>query len=151
MSDPNSQPWFHGRISRKEAEEKLKSTKQADGTYLLRESTTAGGSYVLSVCVEGKVVHYQIQRKRDGTVGIEDGPQFPGPVELVHHHEVNLDGLLTRLTIGCKRPRGVKAKAYQNISHDDLEEATRHALAEEGIQVSRYFELRMTALYPPFT
>ena len=138
MSDPNAQPWFHGRLPREEAERLLKANSMQNGKFLLRESSTSqSGSYVLSVCFDSNVVHYQILRNRDGTVGIADGLRFPGPVELVHHHEVNLDGLLTRLTIPCQKPRGVKAKVYQNVTHDDLEEATRTALLEAaGIDVS---------------
>ncbi len=137
MADPNSQPWFHGRIAREESERLLRENPLKSGKYLLRESNNQLGTYVLSVCYEGNIVHYQILRHRDGTVGIADGLRFPGPVELVHHHEVNLDGLLTRLSLPCRKARGVKAKVYQNITHDDLEEATRAALYEAaGIQVS---------------
>lgn len=130
MSDPNAQPWFHGRISRGESEDLLKQNSMQNGKYLLRESTSQLDSYVLSVCFNGQVVHYQILRNRDGTVGIAEGLRFPGPVELVHHHEINLDGLLTRLTIPCEKAFGVKAKVFQNITHDDLEEASRTALFE---------------------
>ena len=130
MSDPNAQPWFHGRISRDESEKLLKETSVQNGKYLLRESTSQLDSYVLSVCYNGSVVHYQILRNRDGTVGIADGLRFPGPVELVHHHEINLDGLLTRLTVPCVKPFGVKARVFHNITHDDLDEASRTALYE---------------------
>ena len=137
MSDPNAQSWFHGRISREESEKLLKSGTVQNGKYLLRESTAQLDTYVLSVCYDGNIVHYQILRNRDGTVGIADGLRYPGPVELVHHHEVNLDGLLTRLSVQCQKPQGVKAKVYQNVTHDDLEEATRYALYEAaGIEVS---------------
>ena len=130
MSDPNAQPWFHGRISRDESERLLKQDSVQNGKYLLRESTSQLDSYVLSVCYNGNIVHYQILRNRDGTVGIADGLRFPGPIELVHHHEVNLDGLLTRLTTPCVKPVGVKAKVFRNITHDDLEVASRTALFE---------------------
>eukprot|EP00794_Sanderia_malayensis_P007957 gene7957-8815_t len=130
MADPNSQPWFHGRISRDESERLLKENSTPNGKYLLRESTNQLDTYVLSVCFDGSIVHYQILRNRDGTVGIAEGLRFPGPVELVHHHEINLDGLLTRLSNPCRKARGVKAKVYQNVTHDDLEEATRTALYE---------------------
>lgn len=33
-----------------------------DGAFLVRESNTAVGDYVLSVLHEGEVVHYQIRR-----------------------------------------------------------------------------------------
>ena len=65
MSDPSCVDWFHGRITRDAAENLLQKTAMVDGTYLLRESTSAVGSYVLSVCKDHKVcclfpdVYYQ--------------------------------------------------------------------------------------------
>ena len=55
MSDPSCVDWFHGRITRDAAENLLQKTAMVDGTYLLRESTSAVGSYVLSVCKDHKV------------------------------------------------------------------------------------------------
>ncbi|XP_057299768.1 tyrosine-protein kinase SYK-like [Hydractinia symbiolongicarpus] len=133
MADPASLPWFHGRITRDTAEKCLHKTSMEDGTYLLRESTSQIGSYVLSVCKDRKVVHYQIQKQPSGMVGIADGPKFPGPVELVNHHKTNLDGLMTKLSVACNRLAGVKAKAYNDVSHDDLDEATRVALRDIGV------------------
>jgi len=46
-----------------------------------------------------------------------------------------LDGLLTKLTVACCRPAGVKAETYKDISHEDLDEATKAALKAEGIEV----------------
>ena len=34
-------------------------------------------------------MHYQIQKQENGMVGINEGPKFPGPVELVTHHKVS--------------------------------------------------------------
>ena len=56
MADPSLLRWFHGRITRDIAEKCLEtSTSMADGTYLLRESASEIGSYVLSVCKDKKV------------------------------------------------------------------------------------------------
>lgn len=57
MSDPSCVDWFHGRITRDAAENLLQKTAMVDGTYLLRESTSAVGSYVLSVCKDHKVCY----------------------------------------------------------------------------------------------
>ena len=37
--------------------------------------------------------------------------------------------------MACSRPAGVKAETYKNISHQDLDDATRAALKAEGIEV----------------
>lgn len=38
------EPWFHGKVSRREAESSLKN----DGDFLVRESSTTSGQFVLS-------------------------------------------------------------------------------------------------------
>ncbi|XP_065679732.1 tyrosine-protein kinase SYK-like isoform X1 [Hydra vulgaris] len=147
MADPSLLRWFHGRITRDIAENCLQTTTSMDdGTYLLRESASEIGSYVLSVCKDKKVIHYAIQRQPSGMVGIADGPQFPGPVELVNHHKTSLGGLMTKLTYPCERPAGVKATAYKGISHDDLDEAIRTVLRTEGVvneEAVRKFKVKM--------
>lgn len=40
---------------------------------------------------------------------------------------------MTKLSVACNRLAGVKAKAYNDVSHDDLDEATRVALRDIGV------------------
>ena len=56
MADPLFQHWFHGRISRQDAEELLVRAGKRDGLYLLRESTASAGSYALSMCHNNKII-----------------------------------------------------------------------------------------------
>jgi len=142
MIDPATQRWFHGRIARVAAEESLKQTNMGNGTFLLRESSANVGCYVLSVCHNGKIIHYAISKHANGKVAIMDGPEFPGPVELVRHHQHRLDGLLTLLTFGHNRPAEMKTEAYKGVGHEDLDTAIRVLLRSEGIEseeaVSRF-------------
>lgn len=135
MADPLFQHWFHGRITRIEAEEILARNGKKDGLYLLRESTASAGSYALSMCHNNKIIHYHIQRHSDGTVAIEDGKKFPGPVELIHHHRTCLDGLLARLTEPCNRLPGVPPKTYSGANQEHIKDAAIAAMASMGIQV----------------
>ena len=135
MADPSNQPWFHGRITRQEAEDLLQQAGKRDGTYLLRESTAQNGSYALSLCQNRKIIHYHIQRHTDGKVGIEDGPRFFGPVELVHHHMKKLDGLLAKLSIPCNRPEGVPPRTFSGINQEQVIKAANAALVSMHIEV----------------
>ena len=61
----HSWPWFHGKITRDEAERLLKPTESKDGLFLVRESTNFPGDYTLCVCFQGKVEHYRVLVKDD--------------------------------------------------------------------------------------
>lgn len=79
--------WYFGAITRSEAENILIADGLSEGLFLVRQSMSSSGDYVLSCVHKASIVHYQIQR-------IGDDPLFSlagGPV--VH----GLDVLLERL------------------------------------------------------
>ncbi|EJW73169.1 hypothetical protein WUBG_15921, partial [Wuchereria bancrofti] len=49
-------PWYHGNITREHTEKILSG--QADGTFLVRDSTNFPGDYTLCMAFNGKVEHY---------------------------------------------------------------------------------------------
>lgn len=49
--------WFHGHISRDEAEKRLKD--KPNGAFLVRESTNYPGDYTLCLHYKNKVEHYR--------------------------------------------------------------------------------------------
>eukprot|EP00045_Choanoeca_perplexa_P010003 m.99964 g.99964 ORF g.99964 m.99964 type:complete len:434 (+) comp15109_c0_seq1:185-1486(+) len=51
-------PWYHGALSRSQADNCLTGT--SEGTYLIRESTSAPGSYVLSISESNECRHYKV-------------------------------------------------------------------------------------------
>ena len=55
--------WFFGKLSRQETQDRL--LKQKHGTFLVRDSRTCPGDYVLSVSENSKVSHYIINRHQD--------------------------------------------------------------------------------------
>ncbi|KAJ8051105.1 Crk-like protein [Holothuria leucospilota] len=55
--------WFFGQLSRQEAEGLLKG--QEPGLFLVRDSTTSVGDFVLSVSENNKVSHYIIEVKKE--------------------------------------------------------------------------------------
>ncbi len=50
MTDLAKEKWYHGRISRVDAEKILDAQGAAEGMYLVRDSLTMTGEYVLSIC-----------------------------------------------------------------------------------------------------
>ncbi|XP_038052987.1 adapter molecule Crk-like [Patiria miniata] len=59
MNDELDPKWYFGRLTRYEADSYLNNTKA--GTYLVRDSSTSHGDYVLCVSENCKVSHYIIQ------------------------------------------------------------------------------------------
>lgn len=50
MTDLSKEPWYHGRVSRVDAEKILDTFGAVEGSYLVRDSLTMTGEYVLSLC-----------------------------------------------------------------------------------------------------
>ena len=50
MTDLSKESWYHGRVSRVDAEKVLESHGSVEGSFLVRDSLTMTGEYVLSLC-----------------------------------------------------------------------------------------------------
>ena len=50
MTELSKESWYHGRISRVDAEKILDNAGGTEGTFLVRDSLTITGEYVLSLC-----------------------------------------------------------------------------------------------------
>ncbi|XP_075991565.1 tyrosine-protein kinase Abl isoform X2 [Anticarsia gemmatalis] len=87
--------WYHGPISRNAAEYLLSSG--INGSFLVRESESSPGQRSISLRYEGRVYHYRINEDSDGKVYVTSESKFGTLAELVHHHSVVGDGLITQL------------------------------------------------------
>ncbi|CAG0901913.1 unnamed protein product [Darwinula stevensoni] len=82
-ADPTTERWFHGHLSGKEAE-RIMMDKGKNGSFLVRESQSKPGDYVLSVRTDDKVSHVM-----SGKYDVGGGPQFDTLSELVEHYRKN--------------------------------------------------------------
>lgn len=87
--------WYHGPISRNASEYLLSSG--INGSFLVRESESSPGQRSISVRYEGRVYHYRISEDSDGKVYVTADHRFNTLAELVHHHSIHADGLVTTL------------------------------------------------------
>ncbi|XP_078574298.1 tyrosine-protein kinase SYK-like isoform X2 [Branchiostoma floridae x Branchiostoma japonicum] len=137
--NPENVQYFHGLISREEAEKSLTDAGCSEGLYLLRESTTTSNTYALSLCHRNKVYHYAITRNQHGMYSIEDGKKFPGPVELVRYHEIEQNGLLSCCKIPCIRPPGQPPKmgcrTMSTKLEDDLTGSQKLHIEEKVLKI----------------
>lgn len=76
----SSLSWFHGSITRDEAEHLLQPRE--DGLFLVRESTNFPGDYTLCVCFQGKVEHYRV-KYLENKLTIDDEEYFENLGQLV--------------------------------------------------------------------
>lgn len=83
--DPTSERWFHGRLSSVEAE-RLLLAKGRQGSYLVRESQTQPGQYVLAVRCKG-TVHQIMIKQTSGVFEIAGAPfqKMNSLHELIEH------------------------------------------------------------------
>ncbi|XP_026572237.1 SHC-transforming protein 1 isoform X1 [Pseudonaja textilis] len=77
------EPWYHGQMSRKESEKLL----QANGDFLVRESTTTPGQYVLTGLQGGHPKHLLLVDP-EGVVRTKDH-RFESVSHLISHHMDN--------------------------------------------------------------
>ncbi|XP_061198284.1 tyrosine-protein kinase SRK2-like [Saccostrea echinata] len=124
--------WYIGKISRKESERILLSTENGLGSYLIRESETAPGNFVLCVrsFQEGKgdvVKHYKI-KPLDDNKGFFITPRrtLPNLQELIKHYSETADGLGQKLEKPC-----TKSKPVIDLSKDAWE------IDRESLQLSK--------------
>ena len=93
-------PWYHGRISRADAEQSLSSTPH--DCFLIRESEAEPGAFSISLKHEGQPRHFLIRRLAGQyeVTGTED--RFPDLSSLVAHyseHPLSVGG--EKLTRTC--------------------------------------------------
>ena len=104
-ADPTTERWFHGHLAGKEAEKLL--SKGKIGSFLVRESNSKPGDYVLNVKTnDDRVTHVMIRsvffgpfstnfchsfiyRCRDGQYDIGGGDRFDTLTELIEHYKKN--------------------------------------------------------------
>ncbi|KAL8198393.1 UNVERIFIED_CONTAM: protein tyrosine phosphatase, non-receptor type 11 [Gekko kuhli] len=96
--DPTSERWYHGHLTGKEAE-KLLTDKGKPGSFLVRESQSKPGDFVLSVLTnedkadtgdrKPRVTHIMIRYQPDGKYDVGGGEHFDTLTDLVEHYKKN--------------------------------------------------------------
>ncbi|XP_065195969.1 ras-associated and pleckstrin homology domains-containing protein 1-like [Sycon ciliatum] len=87
-----SEPWFHGPVTRAEAESLLRGAGGQNGLYLIRESSMVPGSYVMTMMGHGRIHNFHIECFSDGhsmAYGIDNSPRFPALSMLIDHFRQN--------------------------------------------------------------
>ncbi|XP_043909675.1 tyrosine-protein kinase ZAP-70 isoform X3 [Protopterus annectens] len=95
--------WYHGAISREEAERRLYSGSQPDGKFLIRERNESG-TYALSMIYGKTAYHYKIDMDKSGKYSIPEGSKFDTLWQLVEYLKIKSDGVMYILREACPSP-----------------------------------------------
>ncbi|KDR11446.1 Growth factor receptor-bound protein 10, partial [Zootermopsis nevadensis] len=99
-----TQPWFHSGMTRDQATQLIGRHGTVDGVFLVRDSYSSPGSFVLTFKCSGKVLHSQIQPVLDPLrdsvcYSLDSGvTKFYDLLQLVEFYQLNAGCLPTRLT-----------------------------------------------------
>lgn len=86
-AQPTTERWFHGNLSGKEAE-RLILERGKNGSFLVRESQSKPGDFVLSVRTEDKVTHVII-RWHEKKYDVGGGQKFNTLCDLIEYYKQN--------------------------------------------------------------
>lgn len=107
MAIHRSQPWFHHRISRDEAQRLIIQQGLVDGVFLVRDSQSNPKTFVLSLSHAQKIKHFQIiPVEDDGEMfhTLDDGhTRFTDLIQLVEFYQLNKGVLPCKLKHYCAR------------------------------------------------
>lgn len=124
MSTGRQSNWYHGRLTRLEAEDVLKTRGFTEGLYLVRDSCSASGDFVLSVVHASSVIHYQIRRRgnEDALFSLADEPKvIHGLDELVFYYtnasNTGLQHSLLQYVEANECPQSVRLHGVENLLH----------------------------------
>ncbi|XP_044752844.1 tyrosine-protein phosphatase corkscrew-like isoform X2 [Coccinella septempunctata] len=95
--------WFHGHLSGKEAE-RLLLERGKNGSFLVRESQSKLGDFVLSVRTDDKVTHVMIRCTPDNTYDVGGGEKFNSLADLIEHYKKNPMVETTGTVVHLKQP-----------------------------------------------
>lgn len=125
--------WFHGKVTRERAEEILRQ-EGGDGIFMVRESSSSEGDFVLSVLFQKEVVHYQIRRHGDDAFfSIDDHTPIHGLDSLIEHYRESSHGLVTQLQAICRSappPHDVRSHGTTNLLHRATKECNYTIVSE---------------------
>ncbi|KAL0268767.1 UNVERIFIED_CONTAM: hypothetical protein PYX00_010583 [Menopon gallinae] len=133
MSGEECISWFHGKLSRDDAEKLLRELN-CEGGFLVRESSTSPGEYVLTLLHNDEIVHYQILRHgEDAFFSIDNEHIVHGLETLISYYQEGQNGLVTTLTNFCNKdppPHDTRCHGRTNLLHRATKEGNYTVVSE---------------------
>ncbi|XP_014483754.1 PREDICTED: tyrosine-protein phosphatase corkscrew-like isoform X2 [Dinoponera quadriceps] len=124
-ADPTTERWFHGHLSAKEAE-RLMLERGKNGSFLVRESQSKPGDFVLSVRTDDRVTHVMI-RFQDNKYDVGGGHKFDSLSELIEYYKRNPMVETSGSVVHLRQPFNAT-----RINASDIESRVRQLHKENG-------------------
>jgi len=147
--DPTSERWFHGSLKGADAE-KLLLSKGSIGNFLVRESQSKPGQFVISVRCQSGISHV-IVRCSDGKYDVGSGNRFNSLSQLVNYYKENpqLRDAKTHNIINLEEPFYSTSFVARNISErikqlDKMVNQRATGFADEFERL-QYFDMKQAA------
>lgn len=142
---PDRCNWFHGKITRDQAEQVMSSA--TDGQFLVKESNSYPGDYVLFVCANGKVIYYLVRCKENMMFTIDER-QFCNSIDdLVKFYQNKRGSLPVKLTEPVSKQESTHCT--NGISVDGS--TTNAALPRARLRTSSSTEIKLQVVVGPKT
>ncbi|XP_053201988.1 tyrosine-protein kinase Fyn-like [Panonychus citri] len=128
-----TEEWFFGKISRREAEKLMLAGDLPRGTFLIRNSEQTAGAYSLSIrdwesSKGDHVKHYKIKTLDNGGYFVTTRKTFPTLQDLVDYYSEGANGLCHALTKPCPKTK----PSYWPNKKDEIERKDLEFIRELG-------------------
>lgn len=132
-SDPTTERWFHGSISGLEAE-RLILDKGTNGSFLVRESKSKVGDYVLTVRTQADKVTHVMIRRHNNKYDVGGGERFDSLAELVEHYKQKPMVETSGTVVNMQHPFNATRLTAQDIDARvrELSKENAHVDGKEG-------------------
>uniref|UniRef100_H2ZKK9 Crk-like protein n=1 Tax=Ciona savignyi TaxID=51511 RepID=H2ZKK9_CIOSA len=123
--------WYFGMLSRKESQDRL--LHQKHGSFLVRDSTTCPGDYVLSVSENSKVSHYIINNlQMKLKIGDQQFDSMPELLDFYKVHYLDTTTLIEPIPKPMKPSQPVNPIALFDFKSDDSDDLpfSKHEILE---------------------
>ncbi|KAK9889307.1 hypothetical protein WA026_004588 [Henosepilachna vigintioctopunctata] len=128
--------WYHGKLTREQAENLLLDGSNEDGAFLVRESNSSIGDYVLSTLQDNQVCHFQIRRHtEDVFFSIVESIKIHGLESLIEYYLENPGSLADGLKLstplkGDPPPHDLRRHGRTNLLHRATSEGSLKVVTE---------------------
>eukprot|EP00730_Choanoeca_flexa_P001660 TRINITY_DN10732_c0_g1_i3.p2 TRINITY_DN10732_c0_g1~~TRINITY_DN10732_c0_g1_i3.p2 ORF type:complete len:206 (+),score=16.28 TRINITY_DN10732_c0_g1_i3:327-944(+) len=145
VEDPRGFPtWYHGPLSRQDAEQMIKANGSISGQFLMR-CGSKGDSYVLTACSDQGIDHYQIREYIDSAgapylqfeTSTGPSPKFGSLSSVLHYLLQHTEHLPAPLTAWIERPPEYEydqpnAVAREELAYESHESQTKNQNGDKG-------------------